>query len=145
MIQKIKNSWLYEKLNNLQNEDAPVDYNKHLSLKIIYNFVVTPVFGILMAFLGLIIILLLPLGILKDIFDWYYNKHAERLKKEAEIKAKIETDKKIKVWLNKYQKSLDYLEDTYCLKEKRIVEDPPAASKLNDIEESIIEPVFKTI
>lgn len=132
MIHKIKNSWLYEKLNELQQEDLFITEFGSLTFKLFINSIITPFLALVLICAGFFGILLLPFGIFKDIVDAYYRKHEKRLKEEAEIKAKIQLDKDIKQWLINYQKTLDSVNDTYYLKQKVEVEDPPKAKLENE-------------
>jgi hypothetical protein len=137
MLQKIKNSWLYEWLDNL--ELLIDDNRKSLTLETLVNIVIIP----FMITAGLVIFCLLPflllLSIPKDIFDWYYNKHAERIQKEFEIKAKIEINKKVEKWLKDYQQRLNNLNDLYYLKKRKIVEDPLSARPFEDSNKSFFD------
>ncbi len=135
MIQKIKNSWLYEKLNNIQQEDLIIEEYSNLTLKLFLNSIVTPLLAIFLISAGIAGILLLPFGIFKDIVDVYYHKHEKRLEEEAKIKAKIQTNKDIEQWLLNYQRKLDSLKDTYYLKQKVQVE-YSSKSKLEDEEKN---------
>lgn len=105
----MKNTWLYKKLEYLHKEIFVIEnVCKSGLLSNILNFIIIPIMGIFITILGLLSILLLPLYLIKDLYDLHYYLNAEKIAKKEAIKKALEFKNKIENWIDNYQKVLIY-------------------------------------
>ncbi len=125
----MKQTWLYKKLDKLHTHSSfRENYSSSGSLEILFNFIIVPIVGILVFFTGILTILLLPLYLLKDLYDLYYYLNAEKIAKKEAIKKALKLKNDIKNWIISYQIRLDNI-SPYML-EKITYEEKPKVEQL---------------
>lgn len=129
----MKETWLYKQLDYLHTQNSiREDYSSSGSLELLFNFTIVPLLGILLHLAGILIILLLPLYLIKDLYDLYYYLNAEKIAKKEAIKKALELKNNIKNWIKKYQFKLDntstYMLEKITYEEKLKVEQLPGVN-----------------
>ncbi len=125
----MKETWLYKKLDYLHTRNSiREDYSSSGSLELLINFIIAPILGMLLSLTGVLIILLLPLYLVKDLYDLYYYLNAEKIAKKEAIKKALELKNDIKNWITTYQTNLNNI-SPYML-EKITYEEKPKVEQL---------------
>lgn len=105
----MKQTLLYEWLEH-KHQEISVFNGAYKSgfLENLGNIIIIPIVGFFTIFVGLLSSLLLPLFLLKDLYDLYYYLNAEKIAKKEAIKKALELKNNIKNWIISYQKGLNY-------------------------------------
>jgi hypothetical protein len=100
----MKNTWLYKKLERLHTENSIIsnDFKSGFFTNII-NIIIVPLVGITIINLGLLSILLLPLYLVKDLYDLYFYINKEKIAKKEDIKKALKLKNDIESWIDSYQ------------------------------------------
>lgn len=125
----MKNTWLYKRLECLQ-ENAAITDDKFKSgfLTNILNIFIVPIIGLCITFSGLLSFLLLPLYLIKDLYDLHCYINREKIAKKEAIKKALEFKNKVKNWIDTYQTGLNNI-TPYKL-QKIIYEEKPKVEQL---------------
>lgn len=128
----MKEIWLYKWLEHL-HEEISLCNKQHQSgfVENIINIIIAPLAGLFMIIVGLLSSLLLPLFLLKDLYDLYLYINAEKIAKKEAIKKALELKNNIKNWIDTYHTGLDKM-SPYML-EKIICEEKPKVEQLPGI------------
>jgi hypothetical protein len=128
----MKNTWLYKKLEYLHIEVSIIDNSfKSGFFTNILNIIIAPLLGIIISILGLLSSLLLPLYLIKDIYDLYLYLNAEKIAKKEAIKKALKLKNDVKNWIDYYQTRLNTV--TPYMLEKITYEKKPEVEKLPDV------------
>jgi len=114
----MKKTWFYEWLEH-NHQDLSFFGGKYKSglVENLLNITIVPLMGFSCIIVGLLSSLLLPLYLIKDLYDLYYYLNAEKIAKKEAIKKALKLKNDIKNWINNYQLYLDKYPYLYCLKE----------------------------
>lgn len=127
----MKNTWLYKKLEHLHQENSFFEgVIKSGFLENIANIFIVPASGFCLIVVGLLSSLLLPLFLIKDLYDLYCHLNAEKIAKKEAIKKALEHKNKIKNWIDSYQKILQtpYILQKITVEKKPKVEELPGVN-----------------
>jgi len=118
---KIKQTWLYKKLQKFQNQPiiAIDDLNHCGTILVLLNMILVPIIAmgvtILVILLGTVS---LPFYIIKDLYDWYIRANYEKIALKKFLKEQKEKEtilNNVELALNKYGDSLLKKHGTYHL------------------------------
>lgn len=130
---KMKQTEIYKWLEKTQNENSIYNGDfKSGFLENIANIITVPFLSLMIMILGTLSILLLPLYLIKDLYDLYCYVNAEKIAKKIAIKKALKLKNDIKNWIKNYQLRLDST-SKYML-EKIIYEEKPKIKKLHGLD-----------
>jgi hypothetical protein len=131
----MKQTWLYKKLDEVQNDSLGSDFhNKTTTIASLMNIIVFPILGVTALLAPLLFILTFFLGIFKDLYDVYLYLNAEKIAKKEAVKKALKLKNNIKNWIDYYQTRLDNI--TPYMLEKITYEEKPKVEQLPGVDVS---------
>ena len=138
----MKNTWLYEKLNEYLDNFSLSDRRYSSSfLEAIINLICFPFLAFFIICGYFFSFLLLPLYLIKDFIDLYYHINAEKIEAKRKAKAALEKQQKVEDYIRYYQQAVNCY-PVYVLKQFKIKKEKKEQS--NQIEEDYTWPVMNT-